>query len=106
MVRTLEFVIDGQRLKKDPNCNFSGIVAGSKGYLTCHFTFSSEWKGLNKAVIFKDGDKKIYEPIKYDACKVPDEITDSSRIHIQIAGKDDAMFLQTNDAVIIQKKGG
>lgn len=105
MTRTLEFIVEGQRLKKDPNCSFSGIVAGSKGYLECHFAFSPEWKGVSKAVIFTDGNQELYEPLKYDKCKVPDAITDSSRIHIQVAGKDGGTFLRTNEAVILQKKG-
>ena len=44
-MRILKFIDDGQRLTKDPSCDFSGIVRGSKNYLMAHFLLSSEWTG-------------------------------------------------------------
>lgn len=105
MTRTLEFVVNGQRLTKDPNSNFSGLVSGSKGYLTCRFEFSEEWKNLKKAVQFKIGDNPIYKPLIGNECKIPDEVTDSTRIHIAVIGKGSSTYLTTNAAVIMQRKG-
>ena len=46
-MRILKFIADGQELIKDPSCDFSGIVRGSKNYLMAHFLLSSEWTGSN-----------------------------------------------------------
>lgn len=51
-MRTLRFIIDGQSIKKDPSCDFSGLVPGTKGYLKAQFQFSDEWKKCKKAAIF------------------------------------------------------
>ena len=51
-MRTLEFNVNGQRLKKKSDCDFSGIVAGSVGYLRAKFYFSKEWDGCKKAASF------------------------------------------------------
>ena len=105
MTRDLDFVVNGQRLTKAPNSNFSGIVAGSKGYLNCRFEFSEEWRNLKKAVQFKIGDDPLYKPLINNECKIPDEVTDSTRIHVSVIGKDSSTYLTTNTAVIIQRKG-
>lgn len=105
MKRTLEFIVDGQRLRKDPSSNFSGIVSGSKGYLECHFSFSGEWKSLRKAVQFKTGDSVVYKPVVDDKCQVPNEVTGDTRIHVSLIGKGASVYLTTNEAVILQKKG-
>lgn len=51
-MRTLEFVVEGQLIKKKTDCDFSNIVAGSVGYLKAKFYFSSEWDGCRKAASF------------------------------------------------------
>lgn len=104
-MRTLKFKIESQRIKKDPDCDFSGLIAGSKGYLECEFDFSREWDGLAKAAVFKTADYVKYMPLKGNQCTIPDEVAVSTRIHVSVVGKDKSMMLTTNSAVIMQKKG-
>ena len=47
-MRTLKFAVNAQRITSDPNCDFSGIVPGTAGYLKAHFSFSPEWSGMVK----------------------------------------------------------
>lgn len=44
--RILKFIVNGQTIKTDPNCCFTGIVSGSEGCLIANFKFSSEWNVL------------------------------------------------------------
>lgn len=104
-MRTLKFKIDGQRIKKDPECDFSGLITGSKGYLECEFEFTRDWAGLAKAAIFETGDYVKYQPLVNNRCNVPDEVTDSTKIHVHVFGKDNTMVLSTNTAVILQHRG-
>lgn len=49
-MRILQFKVTGQNLSKDGD--FSGIVAGTKGYLHTEYNFDSEWDGCKKAAVF------------------------------------------------------
>ena len=44
-MRILKFHVKGQNLVKDQQCDFSGIVAETEGYLNAEFFCSDEWKG-------------------------------------------------------------
>lgn len=41
-MRTLEFVVKGQKMIKKADCDFTNIIAGSKGYLRAKFYFVYE----------------------------------------------------------------
>ncbi len=43
------------------------VVAGSKGYLSCAFTFSADWNGVIKTAIFKKGNDVYHVVLKNDA---------------------------------------
>lgn len=58
-MRILEFTVDGQRLKKKSDCDFSGIIAGSVGYLKAKFHFSEDWDKCKKAASFWLDDKEF-----------------------------------------------
>ena len=104
-MRTLRFYVDGQRISKDSKCNFSGIVAGSKGYLDCMFSFSKDWENLAKVAVFRTADTTKYIPIVNNRCDMPDDVTDSTRIHVSVIGKDAYTALSTSTAVVMQQKG-
>ena len=72
-MRILPFKVTGQNLSKDGD--FSGIVAGTKGYLHTEYNFDSEWDGCKKAAVFSRYDKEYPVPIVNGKCAVPDEIT-------------------------------
>lgn len=52
-MRSLNFFAMGQNLQKDPTCDFSGLVKGSKGYLQAHFSFDAEWTGCGKVAVLR-----------------------------------------------------
>lgn len=104
-MRFLKFKVDGQRIRKDPSCNFSGLVSGTKGYLGAEFTFSKEWDDLAKAAVFKTGDLTNYVPIVNNFCSIPDEIAVGSRIEVSVVGKNTQTMLTTNAFVFRQAKG-
>ena len=49
-MRILQFQINGQKLSKDGD--FSGLIAGTKGYLYVAYNFDREWDGCRKAAVF------------------------------------------------------
>ena len=51
-MRTLKFIITAQNIQKDLDCDFSGIVASTQGYLQAEFSVSQEWAGCRMAAIF------------------------------------------------------
>lgn len=65
------------------------IVADSLNYLTCKFTFSSEWDGLGKTAVFISPTDAIYTVIlKDDECEVPWEVIQSPSFQISVYGGD------------------
>ena len=52
-MRVLKFDANGQKLKKESSCDFSGIVPGTSGYLKASFSFSAEWTGMVKVAEFR-----------------------------------------------------
>lgn len=88
-MRKLEFKIEGQVLKKDPDCDFSMIVRGSRGYLQCSFSFDENWNGCTKVVHFyTDDGKSTFIKLVGDTCMVPDDVLDNAVISLNAIGVD------------------
>ena len=89
-MRTLEFVVDGQRLTKDKNCDFSNIVAGSVGYLKAKFNFSHEWDGCKKAASFWIGDNYEHEVAALldlrNECVIPSDALQGDSFKVSVTG--------------------
>lgn len=86
-MRILQFVTDGQRLKKQTNCDFSGLVAGSEGYLRAQFTFSSEWDGCKKAASFwVNGQEHARLLDKDNSCDIPPNALTESMFEVSVTG--------------------
>lgn len=86
-MRTLEFKVDGQRLKKQSDCDFSGLVAGSIGYLKAKFTFSREWLDCKKAASFWVNEQEyavLLEPD--DTCIIPADALGGSLFEVSVVG--------------------
>lgn len=109
-MRTLNFIVDGQLIEKDPKCDFSGLVPGSEKYLKAKFTFSSEWSGLLKVVGLWSRLGAEYPPQvleKDNTCIIPAEALGSKYFKIQVIGKrkKDGFRLTTNKLEICQNGG-
>lgn len=108
-MRTLNFIVDGQSLKPDPSCDFSGMVPGTEKYLQAKFAFSSEWKNCVKVAGFWSRLGEEYPPQTLKdgkVCVIPSEALESKYFKIQVIGKrKDGFRLTTNKLEICQNGG-
>lgn len=104
-MRTLKFAVNAQRITSDPNCDFSGIVPGTVGYLKAHFSFSPEWAGMVKVAEFRKYlcDEPVSVPIINGECAVPDTVTGSKVWYVKIIGKRGDVILPTCNCKIEQE---
>lgn len=100
-MRILNFQVSGQSLSK--NGDFSGIVAGTKGYLRLTFDFDPEWAGCKKAVIFRRYDREQALPVINGWCPVPDEIVQHSRWKVRLIGEKEGYRITTNEVEVKQE---
>lgn len=104
-MRTLKFIVEGQVIKPDPECDFSGLVPGSNGYLLAEFAFSNEWKSTTKVVAFYSRLGTEYPPsvlVDGKTCIIPTEALRKRIFKVQILGKNG---LVTNRLEVDQKGG-
>lgn len=103
--RTLEFMADMQRLRKKPDCDFTGLVAGSVGYLKAKFYFSQEWRGCTKVVSFwfgEDGQVSLVLD-KDNSCIIPSEALKENAFYVSVLGGKPAYRLKTNKIKVRQE---
>lgn len=99
-MRILQFRINGQKLSKDGD--FSGLIAGTKGYLYAAYNFDREWDGCKKAAVFSRYDKEYPVPIVNARCAVPDEITEYKHWKVYLVGVKDGYKITTNEVEVRQ----
>lgn len=107
-MRTLKFIVDGQILKQDPECDFSGLVPGSENYLKAKFAFSPEWRSCAKVAAFWSRLGAEYPPqsLRDGECIIPAEALESKYFKIQVIGKrTDGFRIKTNKLEICQNGG-
>lgn len=104
-MRTLKFLVEGQKLRADPSCDFSGIVSGTSSYLFAEFSFSKEWAETVKVAEFKKrrGLKPIAVPIVNGRCEIPSEALTGSKFFINVIGKNGSYKITTNESLIKQE---
>lgn len=88
-MRTLEFEVKEQRLRKQPGCDFSYIVAGSSGYLRAKFNFSSEWDGCQKAASFFAENSELEIGVlldRDDCCMIPHDVLEGGSFSLFVTG--------------------
>lgn len=104
-MRLLEFNVNKQRLTMKADCDFSGIVAGSKGYLKAKFYFSEEWDPCtNKVVSFwNEHDEHALFLDKDDSCVIPHEALTSGKFYVSVIGVGSAYRINTNRTRIKQE---
>lgn len=108
-MRTLKFIVEGQTVKHDPKCDFSGLFPGTENYIRLDFTFSPEWNNRVKVASFWSMFGKEYEPRKLDAgvsCLVPTEALARRAYKVQIIGKGPDGSKITTEKITIHQNGG
>lgn len=101
-MRELKFIISGQKLKKDSNCNFSGITRGTKGYLQAEFLFDKEWKGCEKIAVFRKYSDGKPVRLKEDKCEIPEEVLTGEVFKVYVIGIRPGFRIQTNEVEVTQ----
>lgn len=102
-MRLLKFNIDAQHITKDPDCDFSGLVAGTSGYLKAHFTFSPEWQNCAMAASFWRGGKEHAAILKDGECDIPEEALAGSTFRVSVTGLRGDYRITTNRVLVRQE---
>lgn len=108
-MRILNFIVDKQIIKQDPNCDFGNLVPGSEGYLQARFSFSSEWNGFVKIASFYSTMGKEFEPrILKDGqtCLIPADALKREKFKVGIVGKNNHNMKMTTNLVEVKQDGG
>lgn len=107
-MRTLKFIVDGQIISLDPNCDFSNLVPGTEGYLKAEFRFSSEWANCAKVASFWSSTGKEYTPqILEDgySCAIPSEALEKRIFKVQVLGARKNFKIISNKVEVVQNGG-
>lgn len=104
-MRILEFEINGQNISKSKNCDFSGIVPGTSGYLKASFSFSAEWTGMVKVAEFRThaSSEPVSVPIINNECMVPVEVTGGNKWYVKVIGKRCDVLIPTGNCRVRQE---
>lgn len=106
-MRELKFIVNGQLLSRDPECDFSGIVPGSEDYIKAKFSFSKEWDKCVKVVEFTSGIHEYPPKVisELNTCLIPYEALKRPIFNIRVLGQKDTLKLKTNK-VSVKQEGG
>lgn len=101
-MRILEFTIDKQLVAPNLQCDFTGIVPGTKGYLVAEFSFSDEWKYCRKVAVFKRAKEEYFVPLKDNRCEIPEEVLKYTSFRLSVIGERDGYRIISNEMEIRQ----
>lgn len=103
-MRTLNFIVDKQIITKSPGCDFTGLVAGTRGYLRAHFSFSADWSSYRKVAVFTCDAGEYPSPIVGGMCDVPDEAAASDSFKVHVVGKHGDNFIKSGRTTVVQRR--
>ena len=103
-MRILEFNVDKQRLSKRPGCDFSGLVAGSVGYLQAKFYFQDDWNRCSTKIgRFWLGDEEYAKKLDdNNSCEIPPEVLTSKKFEVSALGAAPDYRIETNKISVRQ----
>lgn len=107
-MRTLKFIVDGQIIRKDPNCDFTNLIPRTEGYLRAEFSFSLDWNNCVKVASFWSAVGKEYSPqVLKDgkSCIIPAEALEKYAFKVGVIGKGPNLKLTTNKVAVKQDGG-
>lgn len=104
-MRELRFTVEKQRITKQKDCDFSGIVAGSVGYLSAKFDFSEEWdQCTTKIARFWNGGNEHSVILNEDnGCVIPAEALTTRVFEISVMGVAPSFRIETNKTKVRQE---
>lgn len=92
-MRVLRFIVNDQIIERDPDCDFSGLVPGTSGYLMAEFSFSPAWKNCVKIVEFSswgaNGTRGCPPQFLKDgkSCYIPAAALEGERVRLRVVGR-------------------
>ena len=107
-MRVLKFIVEDTTIRKDPTCDFTGLVPGSTEPVRAEFTFSSDWKSKVKVAGFWSIMGAEYEPqaINDDgSCEIPIEALSKLAFKIQVLGQKRGSEIKRTDVITIYQSG-
>ena len=104
--RYLSFIVEDKRIKKDPKCDFTGLVTGTKGIYMAKFSFDKDWREYRKVAVFRTTKITKYVPIVNGMCAVPDEVSDAMMYYVSVIGTGSSVSVPTTEVAVRQTKGG
>ena len=104
-MRTLIFAVSGQKIRQDPDSDFSGIFPGSEGYLKARFLFDREWNGTVKVAEFRrfTSEDPVSVPIRNGECMVPAKVTGGKSWYVKVIGKRGDVIIPTENCRVRQE---
>lgn len=102
-MRLLTFNVDAQHIYKDPDCDFTKIVAGSRNYLRAHFTFSPEWQDCIKVASFWRGSKEYAVLLENDECNIDPDALTGITFGVTVTGQRGDYRITTNRILVRQE---
>ena len=105
-MRILEFNVAKQRLTKKRDCNFSGLVAGSVGYLHAKFYFSeNEWGNCSDKIarFWIDGQEHAVRLDNANVCVIPPEVLTGKKFEVSVLGAASGYRIETNKINVRQE---
>ena len=103
-MRTLEFTVRSQRLKRASGSSFNHIIMGSKNFLRARFTYDQSWTGFSKVALFSSDTDKQYVALKNDECMIPDSVTMAKNFNVQVIGVSGDVKAPTNVLTVRQEE--
>jgi hypothetical protein len=107
-METLKFIVNGQNIVLDPNCENANLVPGTSGYIQAEFSFSKEWDGCAKVAAFYSNLGREFAPrILKDGkvCEIPVEALKKSIFKVKVLGQKADYSICTNKITIYQRGG-
>ena len=102
-MRLLKFNVNAQHIQKDPECDFTGIVAGTSGYLRAQFVLSSEWQGCTVVASFWRGSKEYAVILENDECMIPMEVLRGQTFRVSVTGQRNDYRITSNKVLVRQE---
>lgn len=104
--RQLRFIVDGQSIVKDPNCNFDGIVSNTENYLEAVFSLSYEWKDCLVAASFYRINDEFPVLLSGNKCMIPKEALTWDYFDVALTGlnKRQGYSITTGKVRVVQKR--
>lgn len=104
-MRELIFNVEKQRITKQKDCDFSGIVAGSVGYLHAKFDFSEEWNSCVTKIarFWNRGNEHSTILDANNECDIPSEALTTRIFEVSVMGVAPSFKIDTNKTKVRQE---